>query len=72
MSNNKYMVDCDKNKGSPYTQYWGVNNLYGQAMLQKLPVNNSEQTKFTSQFNEESIKNYNEESDEEYLLEVDV
>ena len=23
-----------------YIQYWDVNNLYGWAMLQKLPVNN--------------------------------
>ena len=41
-------------------------------MLQKLPVNNFEQIKDTSRFNEDFIKNYNEESDEEYFLEVDV
>ena len=39
-------------------------------MLQKLPVNNFEWIKDTSQFNEDIIKNYNEESDEEYFLQV--
>ena len=41
-------------------------------MLQKLPVNNFEWIKDTSQFNEDFIKNYHEESDEGYFLEVDV
>ena len=41
-------------------------------MSHNLPVNNFEWVIETSQFNEDSIKNYNEESDEEYLLEVDV
>ena len=33
-------------------------------MLQKLPVNNFDWVKDTSQFNEDIIKNYYEESDE--------
>ena len=66
------MKDYDKNKESSYIQYWNVTNLYGWAMSQKLPVNNSEWIKDTSQFNEDFIKNYNEESDELYFLEVDV
>ena len=41
-------------------------------MLQKLPVNNFEWIKDTSQLNEDFIKNYNEESDEGYFLEFDV
>ena len=45
---------------------------YGCAMSQKLPVNNFEWIKDRSQFNEVFIKNYNEESDERYFLEVDV
>ena len=57
---------------SSYIQYWDVINLYVWAMLQKLPVNNFEWIKDTSQFNEDFIKNYNEESDEGYFLEVDV
>ena len=39
---------------------------------QKLPVNNFESIKDIYQFNEDFIKNYNEESDERYFLEVDV
>ena len=46
--------------------------LYGWAMSQKLPVNNFEWIKDTSQFTEDSIKNYNKESDKGYFLEVDV
>ena len=42
------------------------------AMSQNLPVNNFEWIKDTSQFNKVFMKNYNEESDEEYLLKVDV
>ena len=49
---------------------WDVNNLYVWAMSQKLQVNNFEWIEDTSQFNEDLIKNYNEESDEGYFLEV--
>ena len=38
----------------------------------KLPVNNFEWIKDTSQFYEDFIKNYNEESDKEYFFIVDV
>ena len=70
--NNKCMKECDKNKESSYLQYWDVNNLYDWATLQKLPVNNFEWVKDTSQFNEDFIKNYNKESDRGYFLEVEV
>ena len=68
--NNKYMKDYDKNKESSYLKNWDVNNLYGWTMSKMLPVNSFESLEDTSQFN--FIKNYNEESDEEYFLEVDV
>ena len=35
------MEDYDKNREFPYLKYWNVNNLYGWAMSQKLPVNGS-------------------------------
>ena len=63
-ANNKYMKDYDKNKESSYLRYWDVNNLYGWAMSQKFSVNNFQWIEDTSQFNEDFIKNYNEESDE--------
>ena len=58
-------------KELPDIQYWDVNNLYGWGMSQKLPVNNFECVKDTSEFNKDFIKSYNEESDEGYFLEVD-
>ena len=41
-------------------------------MSKKLPVNNFEWIKETSQFNEDFTKRYIEESDEGYFLKVDV
>ena len=61
-----------KNKELSYLQYWNGNNLCGWAMSHKLPLNNFEWTKDTSQFNEGVIKNYNEENDKGYFLEVDI
>ena len=51
----KHMRDYDKKKEPSYLQYWDVNNLYGWAVQQKLPVNNFEQIKDTSQFNEDFV-----------------
>ena len=41
-------------------------------MSQKLPVNKFERIKDISKFNEDFIKNCNEESNERYFFEVDV
>ena len=41
-ANNKYRNDYDKNKESSYPKYWDLSNVYGLAMLQKLPVNKFE------------------------------
>ena len=70
--NNKYLKDYDRNKEISYFQYWDVNNLHGWVMSQKLLVNNFEWIKDTFQFNDDFIKNYNEESDEAYFFEVNV
>ena len=61
-----------KKKESSCIQYWDVNNLYWWAISQKLPVNNFEWIKDTFQFNKDFLKNYNEERDKGYFLEVDV
>ena len=41
-------------------------------MFHKLPVNNFKWIEDTSQFNEDFVKNYNEESEKRYFLEVNV
>ena len=69
---NKYMKDYDKNKQSSYLKYWDLHNLYGWAVSQKLSINSFEWMEVTSFFNEDFIKNYNEENDEEYFSEVDI
>ena len=46
--------------------------MYGWAVSQKLPVNGFESVKELSEFNKDFIKDYNENNDEGYFLEVDV
>ena len=70
-ANNKYMKNYDKKIESSYLTYLDSNNLYGWAMSQKLPVNGFMwYNNYLSNFSKELIKNYNENSDEGYLLEV--
>ena len=71
-ANNKYMKDYDKRRELSYLKYRDINDLYGWGMSQKLPVNKFEWIEDTSQFDEDFIKNCNEESDEGYFPEVDV
>ena len=58
----------DKSIESSYLTYSGVNNLYGWAMSQKLPVNDFKWENDLSRFNEAFMKNYNENSDVGYFL----
>ena len=69
---NEYMKNYNKDKEESFLQYLDDNNLYGWAMSQKLPVNGFKWKKNMSKFNEEFIKNYDEDSDKGYILEVDV
>ena len=75
-ANNKYMKNYNINEESSYIQYLDANNLYGWAMSKKLPTNgfkwidNNETAKHI--INEDFIKNYNENNDKGYILEVDV
>ena len=71
-ANNKYMKYYNKNKESLYIQYLDANNLYGLAMFQKLPVNGFKWIKDVTEIDEKFIKNYNEDNEKGYILEVDV
>ena len=73
-ANNKYMKNYNKNIESSYIQYLDANNLYGWAMSQKLPANGFTWPKQEdlSQFNEDFIKNYDENSNTGYFLQVDI
>ena len=71
-ANNKYMKNYDKSIMSSYLMYLDANNLYGWAMSKKLPVNGFKWENDLSRFNENFIKNYNENSDVGYFLEVDI
>ena len=71
-ANNKYMKNYDKSIESSYLMYLDANNLYGWAMSKKLPVNGFKWENDLSRFNENFIKNYNENSDVGYFLEIDI
>ena len=62
-ANNRYMKNYDKKIESSYPTQLDVNNLYGWAMSQKLAVNGFMwYNEYLSDFNEEFIKNYDENS----------
>ena len=70
-ANNKYMPNFNLKQLS-YLMYIDANNLYGWAMSKRLRIDSfkwcNDLEKFTSDF----IKNYDEDSDAGYLLEVDI
>ena len=70
--NNKYMTNYNKDVIASYLMYLDANNLYGWAMSQKLPVKDFKWVKNLSKFNEDFIKNYDENSDKGYFFEVDI
>ena len=72
-ANNKYMgKKYDENIKSLYLEYLDANNLYEWAMSQKLTVDGFKGVKDLSKINESFIKNYDENSDKGYILELDV
>ena len=73
-ANNKYMKNYDKNIESSYIEYLDANNLYGWAMSQKLPVKDFKwiKKKELSNFNIGFIKNYDENGNIGYFLEVSI
>ena len=68
------MKNYDKNNESSYIEYLDANNLYGWEMSQKLPVKGFKwvKKKKLSKFNEHFIKNYDEDCNKGYFLEVDI
>ena len=75
-ANNKYMKNYNNNEESSCIQYLDANNLYGWALSKKLPVNGFKWIGNNETpgpiMNEDFIKNYDENNDKVYILEVDV
>ena len=71
-ANNKYTKNYDENKESSFLIYDDANNLYGCSMCKKLRVGGFKWVDDLSVFTENFIKNYDEESDIDYLFVVDV
>ena len=76
-ANNKYMKNYNKHIILSYLVYLDTNSLYRWSMPQKLHVNGLKWVKHVSecnsiQFNESFIRNYYENSDIGYFLEVDI
>ena len=74
-ANNKYMQNYNNNEESSYIQHLDANNLYGWAMSKKLHVNGFkwvDTSETSNTINKEFIKNYNENDNKGYILEVDV
>ena len=68
-ANNKYMKNYNHNEESSLDYTLDANNLYGWAMSKKLPVNGFKWLD-SDEINEEFIKNYNENDNKAYILEV--
>ena len=66
------MKNYNKNIESSYLLYLDTNNLYEWEMSQKLPANDFEWVEELSVFGESFIKNYDENINKGYILEVDV
>ena len=70
---NNNLKNYNKNIESSYIEYLAKNNLYGWEMSQKLPINDFKWVKQEelSNFNEDFIKNYDENGNIGYFFEVD-
>ena len=71
-ANNKYMKDYNKDEEESFLEYLDANNLYGWAMSELLPVDGFKWMEDLSKIEEDFIKNYDKDSDEGYILDVDV
>ena len=66
------MKNYDENEEFLFLEYLDVNNLYGWAMSEPLPVNGFDWVEDLSKIDENFIKNYDKDNDKGYILEVDV
>jgi hypothetical protein len=67
-ANNKYMKNFDENIVSSFIMYLDANNLYGEAMIQKLPRGNYRWATIDEGF----VRNYDENSDVGYFVNCDL
>lgn len=70
-ANNKYMSDYDKSKPSSYLIYLDCNNLYGHAMMKKMPVS---EFRFLSddEIKKIDVLSISDDAEFGYILEVDL
>ena len=66
------MKDYNKDEEESFLQYNDANNLYGFPMSAPLPVDGFEWMEDLFKIDKDFIKNYDENSDKGYILEVDV
>ena len=66
------MKDYNKDEEESFLQYDDTNNLYGFAVSEPLPVNGFEWMEDLTKIDEDFIKNYDENSDKGYILQVDI
>ena len=71
-ANNCYMKDYNKDKESSYIQHLDANNLYGEAMSEKLPVRGFRWMTDIYRMDEEFVRSYDKNDIKGYILEVDV
>ena len=71
-ANNKYMPNYNSKAPSTYLMYVDANNLYGWAMSKKLQIDSFEWINDLNKFSSKFIRNYHENEDTGYLLEVDI
>ena len=71
-TNNKDMKNYDENEESSFLEYLDVNNLCGWAMAEPLPVNGFDWMEDLFKIDEDFIKNYDNDNDKGYILEIDV
>ena len=71
-ANNRYMTDYNSDEVSTFLQYLDANNLYGWAMVQKLPTHGFRWINKVEELTPEKIAKLVKKDDKGYILEVDV